>query len=166
MCRDLQDGGGCGLHPGDALSSEQGNKEPGGQPRGQRGGESSMAESAFCLAGQSKQSGFEGEDGGEAITRHGGRAGGRETCQEAGPGPSSGTRAESVFIAENGWGRKSWRLYPSAHSCLSGELWATGVGPWRVPTLGPEDIPCFLSTVQDQPKDRDPSPASLCPRSQ
>lgn len=71
-----------------------------------------------------------------------------------------------MFIAESGWGRESWRLYPSAHSRLSGELWAMGVGPWRVPTVGPEDTPCFLSTVQDQPKDRDPSPASLCPRSQ
>ena len=73
---------------------------------------------------------------------------------------------ESVFIAESGWGRESWRLYPSAHSRLSGELRAMGVGPWRVPTLGPEDIPCFLSTIQDQPKDRDLSPARLCPRSQ
>ena len=65
MCRDLQDGEGCGLRPGHALSSEQGNKEQGGQPRGQRGGASSTAESAFCLAGPSKQSGFEGEDGGK-----------------------------------------------------------------------------------------------------
>ena len=85
-----------------------------------------------------------------------GGARGREPCQEAGPGSSSSRRAsgntascDHCRVVE---GVESWRLHPSGPCCLSQDLWRMGVGPWRVPTLGPEDIPCFLSIIQDQLK--------------
>lgn len=84
-----------------------------------------------------------------------------------GPGVGGGLgEPGSVFIVgrECGWGRESWRPQLTAHSYLSREPGGTGEGPWRVPALVLEDIPCFLITVQHQPKDRDPSGASLCPR--
>lgn len=42
MCWALQDGEGCGLHLGDALSGGQGNEEQGGQPKWGRGGRCSQ----------------------------------------------------------------------------------------------------------------------------
>lgn len=68
-----------------------------------------------------------------------------------GPAAAGGLRGACVHcrVVE---GVESWRLHPSGPCCLSQELWRMGVGPWRVPTLGLKDIPCFLSIIQDQLK--------------
>lgn len=84
----------------------------------------------------------------------------RPVQDPAAAGGLQGTQP-AVPLVVGGGGSRGPETAPPGPCCLSQDLWRMGVEPWRVPTLGPEDIPCFLEHHPGSAKD---SLVSLCPR--